>query len=289
MLRDNGVMEKYPQIIMAMSDVVRKGGYGTSVTPVSQFYFQQAFNNVMFGPWNKIAEPYGKMVLGYFGKTPVPPDPDVVKLAREQLKLEPTTTPVLELNDADPSKGIQAAKDLLNSEGLPVTDENIFIAAACKEKGIRFLKGDAEIGVRKVDKTETSEPAPTPDTDRPCEYTVTVNGKEHFMVIEQDMVTVDGKVYRVDIQKESGTKTAPAVVEKTGGQITEVRAQMPGAVYKQLVHAGDHVRTGEPILMLEAMKMEMAVSSPVDGTVEKINFAVGQQVHTGQVLATIKT
>ena len=289
MLRDNGVMEKYPQIIMAMSDVVRKGGYGTSVTPVSQFYFQQAFNNVMFGPWHKIAEPYGKMVLGYFGKTPVPPDPDVVKLAREQLKLEPTTTPVLELNDADASKGVQAAKDMLESEGLPVTDENIFIAAACKEKGIRFLKGDAEIGVRKVDKTETSEPAPTPDTGGPCEYTVTVNGKDHFMVIEQDMVTVDGKVYRVDIEKESETQNVPTVVEKTGGQITEVRAQMPGAVYKQLVHAGDRVQTGEPILMLEAMKMEMAVSSPVDGTVEKVNCAVGQQVHTGQVLATIKT
>ena len=74
MLRDNGIMDKYPEIIMAMGDVVRKGGFGTSVTPVSQFYFQQAFNNVMFGPWKKIAEPYGKMVLGYFGKTPVPPD-----------------------------------------------------------------------------------------------------------------------------------------------------------------------------------------------------------------------
>ena len=153
MLRDNNIMEKYPEIIMAMSDVVRKGGFGTSVTPVSQFYFQQAFNNVMFGPWKKIAEPYGKMVLGYFGKTPVPPDADVVKLAQEQLQLEPTTRPVLELNDADPSKGIDAAKAVLQSEGLPITDENIFIAAACKEKGIRFLKGEAEIGVRKIDKT----------------------------------------------------------------------------------------------------------------------------------------
>ncbi len=289
MLRDNGIMEKYPQIIMAMSDVVRKGGYGTSVTPVSQFYFQQAFNNVMFGPWNKIAEPYGKMVLGYFGKTPVPPDPEVVKLARDQLKLQPTTRPVLELNDADSSKGIEAAKKVLKAEGLPITDENIFIAAACKEKGIRFLKGDAEIGVRKIDKSAPPEPAPPTAADGPCEYTVTVNGKDHFMVIEADTVTVDGKVYRVDIEKESEVqpKSKQPVVQ-SGGQITEVRAQMPGAVYKQLVHAGDRVRTGEAILILEAMKMEMEVSSPVDGTVQKINFAVGQQVHTGQVLATIQ-
>ncbi len=95
-------------MIEAMSDVVRRGGFGTSVTPVSQFYFQQAFNNVMFGPWEKIAEPYGKMVLGYFGKTPVPPDPEIVELASEQLGLEPTTRPPLELNDDDPNKGIGA-------------------------------------------------------------------------------------------------------------------------------------------------------------------------------------
>ena len=85
MLRDNGIMDKYPDMIKAMGDVVARGGFGTSVTPVSQFYFQQAFNNVMFGPWERIAEPYGQMVLGYFGKTPVPPDPEVVKIASNQL------------------------------------------------------------------------------------------------------------------------------------------------------------------------------------------------------------
>ncbi len=80
---------------------MKKGGYGTSVTPVSQFYFQQAFNNVMFGPWVKIAEGYGKMVLGYFGRTPVTPNAEVVALASQQLKLEPTTKNALELADAD--------------------------------------------------------------------------------------------------------------------------------------------------------------------------------------------
>ena len=44
MLRDNGLMEKYPEVIAAMGEAVARGGFGTSVTPVSQFYFQQAFN-----------------------------------------------------------------------------------------------------------------------------------------------------------------------------------------------------------------------------------------------------
>jgi pyruvate carboxylase subunit B len=55
MLRDNNIMDKYPDMIKAMGEVVRCGGFGTSVTPVSQFYFQQSFNNVMFGPWKNIA------------------------------------------------------------------------------------------------------------------------------------------------------------------------------------------------------------------------------------------
>ena len=96
MLRDNGIMDKYPDMIKAMGEVVEKGGFGTSVTPVSQFYFQQAFNNVMFGTWERIAESYGQMVLGYFGKTPVAPDAEVMKIASEQLGLEPTTQKPLE-------------------------------------------------------------------------------------------------------------------------------------------------------------------------------------------------
>ena len=291
MLRDNGIMEKYPEIIIAMGDVVRKGGFGTSVTPVSQFYFQQAFNNVMFGAWKKIAEPYGKMVLGYFGKTPVPPDPEVVSLASEQLGLEKTTTPVLELNDADETKGVEAATKVLQEEGLPVNDENIFIAATCQEKGIRFLKGEAEVGVRKVDKSATTDGPPTSTTGAPSEYTVTVNGKEIFMAIENDMVTVDGKVYRVGIKDAGsgiGSKASEGAVPSGGSSTSEVKSQMPGAVFKVVAHPGDRVSSGQAVIILEAMKMEMEVVSPVDGTVDSVNVAVGDQVTTGQTLATIR-
>lgn len=140
MMRDNNILDKFPEVIHAMREVVEKGGFGTSVTPVSQFYFQQAFNNVMFGPWEKIAEGYGKMVLGYFGKTPVEPDAEVKKLAAKQLNLEPTTELAIDIADKDETKSIAYVKSLLEKEGIAVSEENIFIAAACKEKGIAYLK-----------------------------------------------------------------------------------------------------------------------------------------------------
>ncbi|MCA9134074.1 MAG: biotin/lipoyl-binding protein, partial [Planctomycetales bacterium] len=215
--------------------------------------------------------------------------PQIVALAAEQLKLEPTTRPVLELNDKDPDKGIAPAKKTLQAENLPLSDENIFIAATCKEKGIRFLKGEAEVGVRKIDKTTAAPAAAAAPaaSSGPAEYVVTVNGKEVFMAFEGNMATVDGKVYRVGIQPQAAGKSTASPAQGSG-ELTEVKAQMPGAVYKQLVHVGDHVREGEAILILEAMKMEMEISSPTNGTIEEIQFAVGDQVHTGQTLATIR-
>lgn len=131
MMRDNNILERFPEVIDAMREVVEKGGYGTSVTPVSQFYFQQALNNVMQGPWKAIAPGYGKMVLGYFGKTPVAPDAEVVRIASEKLNLQPTTEKVLDLTEADETKSLAHWSKKLDEEGIETTDENIFIAAAC--------------------------------------------------------------------------------------------------------------------------------------------------------------
>ncbi len=285
MMRDNGIMDKYPDLIKAMSDVVRRGGFGTSVTPVSQFYVQKALNNVMFGPWKKIADSYGKMVLGYFGKTPVAPDPDIVKQAADQLGLEPTTRSPRELNDEDPSKGVEAVRKLLQDNGLEETDENIFIVAACKDKGLVFLKGEAELGIRKVQPEAPPQAGPAPG--RPAEYTLTVNGKEYFLAFQGNNVTVNGNVYQVSMRTTvSDSSAAPR--SGTDGATTPVTAQMPGIVLRLLAGEGDQVRAGENILVLEAMKMEVSVAAPASGTIAELAVKPGDKVVTGQVLASLR-
>lgn len=275
MLRDNGIMDKYPEIVAAMKEVVEKGGFGTSVTPVSQFYFQQAFNNVMFGKWKKIAEGYGKMVLGYFGKTPCEPDSEVVKLASEQLNLQPTTEKVVDINDKDPNKGIDAAKKMLKDANLEETEENIFIAAACKEKGILFLEGKGTIGVRKCEQTAESS------SDASNSYTVTINGKKYAVALEGDKATVNGKLY--DFMIKSGIEAKQAA----GGEATPVKAALPGTILKVLVEEGDTIDAGDVIAVVEAMKMETEIKSPVGGTVQSVEIEAGNHVQTGQVLVSI--
>lgn len=282
MLRDNGLMDRYSDMIKAMKEVVEKGGFGTSVTPVSQFYFQQAFNNVMFGPWERIAESYGKMVLGYFGKTPVTPDAEVMKLASQQLELEPTDRPPLEINNADPTKGLEAARKVLQAEGLEETDENLFIAATCKEKGITFLKGEAALGVRKVDKSQAAESTTTGQTN---DYTVTVNGKKYALSVNGDEATVNGKSFKVDLAEGTGPQSSASAAP--AGETTDIEAQMPGLVLRILKNEGDSVSNGETILVLEAMKMEVQVTSTTDGTIQSIPVSQGDQVANHQVLATV--
>ncbi len=277
MLRDNGIMDKYPEIIKAMGDVVKKGGFGTSVTPVSQFYFQQAFNNVMFGPWEKIAESFGKMVLGYFGKTPVPADPDIIKLATEQLKMEPTTKTALEINNKDPKKGLKIAEEIVKKEGFDLTDENIFIVATCKDKGVKFLKGEAEVGVRKIDKTKKSDI--TADSGN---FIVTVNETEYSLQLDGKNVIVDGQSFNVDMKEASEADT----VNKPEGKGIDIKAPMPGSVFKIIKPSG-LVKKGETIIIIEAMKMETKITAPQNGTVKEIKFAVGAQFASGDVLAVL--
>lgn len=287
MLRDNGIMDRYPDMIKAMREVVERGGFGTSVTPVSQFYFQQAFNNVMFGEWKRIAEPYGQMVLGYFGKTPVAPDPEIVKIASEQLELEPTTQSPIERNDADPTKGVDAARKRLEEEKLPVNDENIFIVAACKDKGIAFLKGEAEIGVRKVEKKEpAAEAAPAAASASTGPYNVSVNGRSFSVAIDGSTATVDGKTYQVGVGTGAASPAAAATAAPAAARV-EVKAEMPGKVMRAVAHVGDAVEAGDPLIVIEAMKMEVPVNAPEAGTVASIDVSPGDQVSAGETLATL--
>ncbi len=281
MMRDNNIMHRYPEVIRAMGEVVRRGGYGSSVTPVSQFYFQQAFNNVMIGPWKKMADGYGRMVLGYFGKTPLDPDPEIVKIAAEQLGLEPTTKTPLEINDANPNKGIEAARKKLRNEGLPETDENLFIVAACEDKGITFLKGEAKVSVRKISKKATG--------DAPSGYTVVVNGKEYSVVLNGGEATVNGKKYSVDVQEgvRETRKMAAEPIKGAPEEAVSVKAPLPGVVVRIIAGEGDAINDGDTILVMEAMKMETEIKSPATGTITSITVGVGEKVQAGHILALI--
>jgi pyruvate carboxylase subunit B len=279
MMRDNDILDKFPEVIAAMQEVVEKGGYGTSVTPVSQFYFQQALNNVMQGPWNAIAPGYGRMVLGYFGKTPVAPDPEIVKIASEKLNLLPTTEKALDLADADPSKTLQNWIDRLKEENIEITEENIFIAAACQDKGISFLKGEGELNIRKI--SEMKKDCEEGSSMGSGNYTVVVDGQKFSVQVAEG--DADIQVVAVDGEAAIAAPTPNAPI----GDGIEIKALLPGSVWKITTNPGQSVNEGDVIMILESMKMEIDVVAPKGGVLKSINVATNDKVVEGQVVAVI--
>ena len=280
-LKDMGMLDKFPKLIENMKEVVSRGGFGTSVTPVSQFYAQQSFlNAISEHPWEKANPGYAKMILGYFGKTPCEPDPELVKWAEEKTGLQPTTEKVVDINDKDPEKGLKAAEERLKAAGLPVTDENLFIAAACKDgnadKGIDFLLGKGHVAVNKGQKATKGNYANG--------ATVTVNGKDYAVKIEGDKATVNGKTYDVSIVE--GMKEV-ASVGSSNGAGTEVKSPLPGAILKVIAREGDMVEEGDVLFLMEAMKMETEIKAPCAGKVGSIRVDVGATVTAGQLLVTL--
>jgi len=277
MMRDNDILERFPEVIRAMQEVVEKGGYGTSVTPVSQFYFQQALNNAMMGPWKQIAPGYGKMVLGYFGKTPVAPDPEIVKIASEKLKLEPTTENAIDLADADEKKSIAFWTKRLEDEGIETTEENVFIAASCDEKGITFLKGEAVVNVRKLSEMKQEENAGMANTSG--SYTVVVNGEKFSVQVAEG----DADIQVTPVAEVTADTAAPV----TAGEGEDIKAQLPGNVWKVISNPGDSVAEGDVLMILESMKMEIDIVAPRAGVVKTINVNVNDKVIEGQLLAVL--
>ena len=284
MMRDNNILSKFPEVIKAMQEVVECGGFGTSVTPVSQFYFQQAFNNVIFGKWQKIAEGYGRMVLGYFGKTPVKPDEKIIELASKQLNLAPTTQSAIDIADADKTKSIEFAKDTLKQNGIETTEENIFIFLACKEKGLVFLKGNGKVMIRKNQLSNENN------------YNVVINGNKYAVCVDEYKngynVLVNGNRFSVSLEKaKSMAKDCETQASKgvsASGNEDEIVADVPGNVFKVLIKPGDSVKKGQQIIVLEAMKMEIPVESPKTGIIGDVLIETGKSVEAGEVLAKFK-
>jgi pyruvate carboxylase subunit B len=279
MMRDTGTLHLYADVIKEMSEVVARGGFGTSVTPVSQFYFQQAYLNVTQGKWKKINPSYGNMVLGYFGRTPVPADPEIIKIASEQLGKPVFTADPLDILEP----GIPKATKILEENKLPVNDENIFIIASCEQKGLDFLLGKAVTNVRKITDAppvdtkaakKTAAPAPAASIG-PRNYTITVNNRP----------------YDVTVSDAGGIQAAPAAAPAAPAAPvvdgTEVEAPTPGNIVKILVDVGSVVTVDQPLVVMEAMKMESEVKSPCAGKILAIHISAGDTVQASDQLFTI--
>ena len=122
------------------------------------------------------------------------------------------------------------------------------------------------------------------NADYTISYAINVNGVEYNVTVE---AAAEGAAPAA-APAPAAPAAAPAPAAPAGGKgSVEVTASLPGKVFKVEAAAGQAVKAGDPIVILEAMKMEVPVVAPQDGTIASINVAAGQSVEAGTLLATM--
>lgn len=119
-------------------------------------------------------------------------------------------------------------------------------------------------------------------------YTITVNGNVYDVTVEE---TGAGAAPAAPAPRaaapKAALKAAPAPKAAAGAGSIEVKAGAAGKVFKIEASVGQSVKAGDAVIIIEAMKMEIPVVAPEDGTVASINVAVGDAIESGAVLATL--
>ena len=126
-------------------------------------------------------------------------------------------------------------------------------------------------------------------------YTVTLLGKELQVRLVSRVgslvtLSVDGSTYSVEISPKvrSATSSSAATATASGSRVTEVVAPIPGIVSDIKVRAGDSVKPGDTLVVIEAMKMENPIRSPREGTIRDVPVSKGSEVKSGAILVSFE-
>lgn len=129
------------------------------------------------------------------------------------------------------------------------------------------------------------------EVDQLGQVALFVGGRSHAMSIEGDeaevSATIDGHLYTVELEdeRERAAHAAERAAAAGGGVVKSI---MPGIVVQLLVAEGDSVTEGQPLLILEAMKMQNEIAASADGLVAQLHVAEGEPVESGAKLVTIE-
>jgi len=302
-LAEQNALDKIKEVLEEIPRVRKDMGYPPLVTPTSQIVGTQATLNVLTGERYKVITNETKNYFqGLYGK---PPGTLNSRIRQKSLEGD---QPVLgrPADNLDPELG-DAQQELT---GRKVVDEDIVSYALLPSVALQFFDERERGELRPEPLLEESDSGPAVAHDlhlAPVEFKVTVHGESYHIRVSGSGQTLDGvkpyyikvndkleEVYLEPIQEVlAGAPEAPvspsakAEGRPKPSQPGDVTTPMPGRVVKILVAQGAQVKVGDPLLVVEAMKMENRVQAPLAGTVGAIYVKEGDEVNPDETLIHI--
>jgi pyruvate carboxylase subunit B len=296
-------------------------GYPPLVTPTSQIVGVQAVQNVLVGHYKMIPKETKDYCWGLYGKAPAPIDKKIQKLVLKGYERgeEPIECRAADMLAPELEKAKKESKEFAKNI------QDVLTYALYPTTGSRFLK--YKYGIDKTVPDDWKPPrAPKTLEEVKKEDELIAKAKAGKLVEKPEKmvpqkgpsvrtfnVFVEDEYYKVDVEAVGGSptitgsprvsavtapppspavKAPPKAEEKKApptavAEGTKVLAPMPGMIIRYLVNVEDKVKAGDPLLILEAMKMQNTISAPIDGAVKAINFGPGDSVNKDDILAII--
>ena len=285
-LREQNAADRLNEALEEIPRVRKDLGYIPLVTPTSQIVGTQAVINVLTGErYKNIAREAAGVLKGEYGATPAPLNAELQ--ARVLDGGEAITCRPADLIEPELDSQTVEFREIAKEKGIRLAEneiDDVLIYALFPRAGTKFLENRGDPSAFEPAPEATSVPTQvTPQELAPTQAQGAVYS-----------VRVNGKAYTVEVA-ESGTltdvKPDPAISARestTGSESDAVKAVLAGNVYKVLVSIGDVVTEGQPMLMVEAMKMETQVSAPKAGTITEVFVCEGDVVAVGAPLVSIK-
>lgn len=285
-LREQQAADRLDDVLTEIPRVREDLGMIPLVTPTSQIVGTQSVINVLTGErYRNITKETAGVLKGEYGATPAPLNAELQ--ARVLNGARPMTDRPADHIPAEMETLTAELDGIAREEGFRLANDrvdDVLTYALFGQTALRFLenRGNPEA----FEPAPTVETAPSPDAPAAAADPIPARGAVYD-------VRVNGRPFTVEVS-ESGAATRiepaqpaaePRPSASGGGQA--VAAPLAGTIFKLLVTAGDSVRAGQPVLVLEAMKMETEVSAPRAGTVNGIRVKAGDAVSVGDELLTI--